>query len=116
MTFPCKEELMEFEAMDVRQDRIYPDSCDYGLTLGSLSEATLDQMRINLNEMLKVFKKPEYFYHAENTPERRSVQFFIPIERDSDVVHGINFSLMFHRDPKVDGGGYIQIDIMRITH
>lgn len=107
MTFPCKEELIEFERMDKLQKRIYPDACDYGIPLGDLLPATLEQMRVNLNEMLTVFKKPEYLYQASNWHNGRDVSFFIPIEDD----RGISVRIAFHRDPQVSGGGFIQIDL-----
>jgi hypothetical protein len=113
MTFPCKEELVRFEQHEARQKQIYPDAADSGILLGSLSDKELNAMRVDLNEMLKVFKKPQYGYAANNWHGGRSVEFFIPIEMDEGMEHGYQFRVAFCRDGHLPGGGFISIDIIR---
>ena len=113
MTFPCKEELVAFEQWANLQRQIYPDAADSGIKLGNILPAKLEDMRRKLNEMLKVFKKPQYDYRADNWHGGRSVQFFIPVELDEGMEHGYTFRIAFCRDDKVLGGGFISIDIMR---
>lgn len=113
MTFPCKEELVAFEKLEARQRQIYPDACDAGILLGDIREEDLNKLRVDLNEMLKVFKKPEYDYRADTWHGGRSVEFFIPIEMDEGMEHGYKFRVAFCEDKKVRGGGFISIDINR---
>lgn len=113
MTFPCKEELVRFEKLAERQRQIYPDAADYGITLGDLHEDKLNAMRVDLNEMLKVFKKPDYDYRADTWHGGRSVEFFIPIEMDEGMECGYKFRVSFCEDKKVRGGGFVSIDIIR---
>jgi hypothetical protein len=113
MTFPCKEEFVRFEQMSARQRQIHPDAADSGITLGDLHSDKLEAMRIDLNEMLKVFKKPDYDYRAYNWHGGRSVEFFIPVEHDEGLELGYKFRISFCRDKQVRGGGFISIDIRR---
>ena len=113
MTFPCKEELVKFERWEQMQRQIYPDAADSGIKLGDIRDEKLDEMRQDLNEMLKVFKKPQYDYRADNWHGGRSVEFFIPVELDEGMEQGYKFRVAFCCDSKVRGGGFISIDIIR---
>jgi hypothetical protein len=113
MTFPCKEEFVAFEKLAERQRQIYPDAADYGITLGDITSDKLDKLRNDLNEMLKVFKKPDYDYRADTWHGGRSVEFFIPVELDEGMEQGYKFRVSFCEDKKVRGGGFICIDINR---
>lgn len=114
MTFPCKEEFIQFEKLEARQRQIYPDAADAGIPL---AEVDAPALRHALNEMLKVFKKPEYDYDAQQWGDGRtggrSVEFFIPIEYDEGMEVGYKFRVAFCIDKKINGGGFISIDIAR---
>lgn len=116
MTFPCKEEFIQFEQLEARQRQIYPDAADAGIPL---AEVDAPALRHALNEMLKVFKKPEYDYDAQQWGNGRtggrSVEFFIPIEYDGNQTAGYKFRVAFCADNKINGGGFISIDILRQT-
>jgi hypothetical protein len=119
MTFPCKEEFIQFEELEKLQKQIYPEAADYGILLGDLPN--LEDLRGALNEMLKVFKKPEYHYDAQSWGDQlynggKSVQFFIPIEMDEGMEVGYDFRIAFCIDHKLRGGGFISIDINRGSH
>ncbi len=111
MTFPCKEELIEFEKWSNQQVQIYPDACDCGIRLGDILPEKLEQMRVSLNEMIGMFKKPRYAYSADNWEGGRSVSFFVPIEMYGGLERGVSFRIAFLRDAKISGGGFISIDI-----
>lgn len=118
MTFPCKEEFVLFEHLERRQHRIYPDACDYGLPLGDIHD--VPALRIALNEMLGVFKKPRYHYAASKWGDDviggKAVEFFIPVEYDGDAEYGYQFKVSFCIDQHLAGGGFITIEIERATH
>ena len=111
MTFPCKEEFITFERLAARQHQLYQDACDFGITYGEITD--LQAVRHNLNEMLKVFKKPEYDYKAEQWHKGSSVQFFIPIEYDEGMEHGYSFKVSGYVDANLKGGGAMCIEIER---
>jgi hypothetical protein len=111
MTFPCKEEFITFEKLAARQVQLYNDACDIGIPYGDIPD--LDDVRKQLNEMLKVFKKPHYDYTASEWGHGRSVEFFIPVENDEGLEHGYFFQVSGNTDRKLKGGGALTIEIRR---
>lgn len=107
MSFPRKEEFIEFEQLARRQHRIFPDACDYGLLI---EEFDVDRMRANLVSMMEVFRNPVYNYKAEQWHTGKSIEFEIPIEEDDGQVFGYHFKLSSH-DVGITRPMFITIDI-----
>ena len=110
MTFPCKEEFIAFEKLEKRQRQLYLDACDVGIPYGEMNAL---EVASQLNEMLKVFKKPEYDYKAQQWHGGKSVEFFIPVEYDEGMEHGYHFKVSGIFDKKLFGGGALTIEIRR---
>ena len=108
MTFPCKEQLIEFSNLQARQHQIYEDASDIGI---NFCEVDLPKYRLLLNDMLKVFKAPRYNYRADKWNGGSSVSFNIPIEMDEGAERGITFRVTACKDKKVAGGGFMTIDM-----
>lgn len=98
MTFPAKENLIFFENLDKRQERIYQDACDVGIDLTRLIK---DEARENLMALMKVYKyeltRPDHARHPHDTDWMKcsTTTLFIPFEQDEGRYVGVKMTIDF---------------------
>ena len=78
-----KEQLIPFERLAKRQERLYLDSCDFGIWLG---DNGLADVRGLYQDLLDVGIQPDLAYWGDHENKRGawgvSSEFFIPFEVD----------------------------------
>lgn len=104
MTFPLKEQFIQFEQLEKLQRRVYDDATDFGV---KYKDVNLTTARDALKDLMKV-----YPYKASQWATGKNVRMFIPIEEaQPGYVHGYGLKVTANNDKKVDGGGFLSIEI-----
>jgi hypothetical protein len=116
--FPNKEELIFFEELAKKQQRIYPDAADYGILLnrygiqinryGIQTGGNLkDQARNNLMKLMT-----SYGYKQDKWSNGTTTKIFIPIEIDEGLYSGETLIVSFN---KLGNKEFLSVDIGRVA-
>jgi hypothetical protein len=112
-----REQIIYFENLAKQQQRIYPDSADYGIECGSplssyCNGGVKKEVRENLMVLKKSFKIKVEKWDGGNSGYGSTTTFFIPYEREDGHYIGINLSVS-HNVDRVYKKEFLAIDISR---
>ena len=99
MTFPLKEQLIHFEALAARQNRIYNDACDFGVRIRNEEKITA---RLMLTELIRFYGAKITHWGDKNRSYGSNTKIFIPNEQDNNgtiiMYGGIILDVSFNRN------------------
>jgi hypothetical protein len=91
--FPAKEDLIYFEELERKQERIYPDAADEGFIIDDKKQA---EARKHIKELLDTYNAKITKGPGKDT----TTEMFIPFEQDEDFYMGVIMKIYYHEGGK----------------
>jgi hypothetical protein len=111
-----KENLVFFETLAKRQERIYPDACDYGVVVfnGKITEEGMNLKSAildNTHALIQIYKHRKDVWD-DIGGKGACIEMDIPYEKENDIYVGVRMRLSYYINKK-QKKQFISIDFFR---